>query len=410
VPATPLRQAFSLKENLHALFEAPTGHLAPLDGLRALSILWVVCFHTGFYAMRFVPLPVYLGMLGDPWMTPVWRGDFGVDVFFVLSGFLIAGMLVDARERDGTIRLGRFYVRRLMRLWPALCVAALLEVLALRDNSPMIWANILYVSDFVPVLHVAMGWTWSLAIEEQFYLVCPWLVLALAKVGARGRTVAFACLLAGLAWVAASVVARGGFHAIDAEIVINRDLGRWAAGFDHLYAKPWMRASPLLLGVGAAYAYREPRVMAVLAERRVLAGVLFFAALVLAAVSTHWTLVEHAPRRVEIAFLALQRIAFGAAIAYVILFSLSKHPIGAQVGSLLSSRALYPIAQLAYGAYLLNPTMTVLMDRATASQDWGGEGPPMPMLFVLDAVATFAGATALYLFVERPFMRLRPRA
>ena len=93
-----LRRAFSLRAGLATLFVPRADRLRPLDGLRALSILWVVIFHSAWFSVHLSPA-VYAEVLFSSWMTPIWRGDFGVDVFFTLSGFLIGGMLLDERER-----------------------------------------------------------------------------------------------------------------------------------------------------------------------------------------------------------------------------------------------------------------------------------------------------------------------
>ncbi len=194
--AARLRRAFSLRRNLGFLFVPAEGHLRPLDGLRALSLLWVIVFHAGWYIGKAVPVATYTALVFSPWMLPVWRGDFGVDVFFVLSGFLIAGLLIDERARTGRLRLGLFYLRRLVRLWPALWVAVLADVILFGDHVDMVWANLFYVSNFVPILEAAMGWTWSLAIEEQFYLLCPWLVSTLAPLDGRSRVAVIAGIVA----------------------------------------------------------------------------------------------------------------------------------------------------------------------------------------------------------------------
>ena len=410
--AEKLRRAFSIRRNLRLLLVPPEGHLRPLDGLRALSILWVIVFHAGWYAAPFIPIPTYVALLGSPWMLPVWRGDFGVDVFFVLSGFLIAGMLVDERESAGRIHFGLFYVRRLLRLWPALGVAVLLDVLLIGDNSSMVWANLLYVSNFIPILRAAMGWTWSLAIEEQFYLVCPWIVGALAPLRDRPRlrtTLIVAAALA-LCGVGAWIVFKRRFRAIDAEIVVNRDFRRWARAYDHLYVKPWMRAGPLLMGVAAAYLYRARGVMSALSRARVAPVIGLLVAVVVAGVSMHWPIVVGARRWIEITYLATYRTLFGAAIAYLLLLSVSEHPMGRAIGRALSSRVLYPIGQLAYAAYLLNPIVSLVVHRAFAPLVWMGKAPVMGLFLPLDLIGTLIAAATLHLLVERPFMELRPRA
>jgi peptidoglycan/LPS O-acetylase OafA/YrhL len=408
--AERLRGAFSFRRNLRALFVPPEGHLRPLDGLRALSILWVVFFHAGWYAAFHIPPAMYGALLISPWMLPAWRGDFGVDVFFVLSGFLIAGMLIDERTKTGTIKLGLFYARRLLRLWPALGVAVLADVVFIGDHPDMAWANLFYVSNFVPIADVAMGWTWSLAIEEQFYLLCPWLVGWLAASTARARLGVLAGIGLALCGIAAWVVVAGGFHAWDSEIVINRDLTRWALGFDNLYTKPWMRAGPLLAGVAAAYLYRMPPVMAALGRARVGATVGLVVAAVVAATCTHWPFVALGPRSLEVAFMATFRTVFGVAVAYALLLSLSTHPLGRGLGRVLSWRVLYPFSQLAYSAYLLNPLVTNGVDHLFAPLVWLGKAQPMTLFLPFDVALTFAAASVMHVLVERPFMELRPRA
>jgi peptidoglycan/LPS O-acetylase OafA/YrhL len=406
------REAFSVARNVRAMLVPPPGpaHLRPLDGLRAFSILWVVLFHAAWYAAWHIPPASYAAMLFSPAMLPVWRGDFGVDVFFVLSGFLIAGMLADERARTGRIRLGLFYVRRLMRLWPALGVAVLADVVLIGDNRAMAWANLFYVSNFVPIAHAAMGWTWSLAIEEQFYLLCPWLVRALAAAGVGARMAVLAALAGGLCVLGAWVVVGGGFAAFDAEIVVNRDLGRWALAFDHLYTKPWMRAGPLLAGVAAAYAYRARGLLGGLSRARTGTWIGLVVAILVAAIAMHWPLFAGAPRGLEVAYIACFRTVFGAAVAVILLVALSDHPAGRLLGQLLSMRILYPFSQLAYAAYLLNPIVTTCVDRVLAPLVWMNKAEPMALFLPFDFGGTFLAAAALHVFVERPFMEMRPRA
>jgi peptidoglycan/LPS O-acetylase OafA/YrhL len=408
---TPSRiaRAFSLQDNLRALLVPGPGRLAPLDGLRALSMLWVVLFHAGWYIVPYVPLPVYFELVTSRAMLPVWRGDFGVDVFFVLSGFLIAGMLVDEQDRNGKLRIALFSARRITRLWPALAVAVLADVLLVDDRPNMVWANLLYVSNFLSIYHAAMGWTWSLSIEEQFYLLSPWLVVALAPASPQLRAAVPLFVAVALTFVGAEVVLRDDFHAPDAEIVLTRGIDAWARSYDLLYVKPWMRAGPLLAGIAAAYVYRLPGAMEAIARQHAPAALGFVAALVVAALATHWPLVEGAPRGVEVAYLATFRTAFGVAVAYVLLFSLSQHPLGVAVGRLLSARVLFPLAQISYCAYLLNPIATIRMDRLLAPFVQSSGLPAFPVLLVADAAVTFVAAVVLHLFVERPFMALRPR-
>ena len=187
-----------------------------IEGLRGVAILLVVLFHA---------------------RVPALAGGFvGVDVFFVLSGFFITGLLVRERETSGDVGLGEFYGRRALRLLPALLVvlvATLVLVFTLYapiDRAPIagtaravalhasnvefaLTARDYFGSRDNPLLH-----TWSLAVEEQFYLVWPLLVVLLAPLlvrddadrEAQRRRILAIVSVAGLASLAASVVVTRG--------------------------------------------------------------------------------------------------------------------------------------------------------------------------------------------------------
>ncbi len=410
---TPLEAAgaaFSVRKNVARLLVPPDdGRLRPLDGLRALSVLWVILFHAGWYARFVLPASAWLSLYDSRWLVPMWRGDFGVDVFFVLSGFLIGGVLLDEEARSGDIELVRFYVRRALRLWPALLVVAAAK---LASDDPMrfsVWANVLYVNDFLPVLGVVLGWTWSLSLEEQFYLVFPLLVFGLAELPTRRRFAALALLAAALVAVAAGVVVTEGVRAFDADVVANADMGRWAWAFDVFYDKPWMRAGALVVGVASAVVYRTPSWMAALGAGGGATALGVALALAVGALATHWPLVTHADRALEVAYLASFRTAFACAVAFVLLVSVSGHRVGDALARPLSSRLLYPVSQLAYSAYLVNPLVTIFVGDHTPARLLARPSV-LALLAPCDLVGTLGVASLIHLAVERPFMNLRPQS
>jgi peptidoglycan/LPS O-acetylase OafA/YrhL len=155
---------------------APLGHLSELDGLRGLAIVLVLLFHFAGDLPRNV---IFLG--------PVYFGWSGVDLFFVLSGFLITRILLRTRRDEGYFR--SFYIRRALRIFPlyygVLAVCTLLFVLfpALRPMFPCARDQIfhwLYLGNWTALLasedQRSMGHFWSLAIEEQFYWIWPFIV------------------------------------------------------------------------------------------------------------------------------------------------------------------------------------------------------------------------------------------
>jgi peptidoglycan/LPS O-acetylase OafA/YrhL len=143
---------------------APTARLESLDGLRAISALMVYLVHG--------------------WQDVFFGGFLGVEVFFVLSGYLITWLLIGEYRKTGTIRLGAFYTRRALRLFPALVVvAAVAVVCGIIDNvgKPIDgFFAVTYLYDIYGAVspHAsALDHTWSLAVEEQFYLFWPALLI-----------------------------------------------------------------------------------------------------------------------------------------------------------------------------------------------------------------------------------------
>lgn len=143
-----------------------------LDGLRAISVLIVVAFHAN---------------------VPLARGGMiGVDVFFVISGYLITAILRSELEKSGSIDLRNFYIRRFWRLMPALLLAMAGTYLFYKLVRPQtdingdIIASLLYYADYrIALGHVTttIKHTWSLAVEAQFYLLWPLFLLATRRLG-----------------------------------------------------------------------------------------------------------------------------------------------------------------------------------------------------------------------------------
>lgn len=149
-----------------------------LDGLRAVSIALVLVSH---------------GMSGVPiTKTHLWnfvgRGDLGVSIFFVISGFLITSLLLREEEKAGKISLRDFYIRRSFRIIPPFYAYLFVVLLAshfgwLSSHAGPWLASLLFFRDYAPVpWEWSTGHSWSLSIEEQFYLLWPF---ALAMLGRR---------------------------------------------------------------------------------------------------------------------------------------------------------------------------------------------------------------------------------
>jgi peptidoglycan/LPS O-acetylase OafA/YrhL len=152
-----------------------------LDGLRAVSIGLVLISHLS-------------GTRGFP-IAVLRTGELGVRVFFVISGYLITTLLLAEEKRYGSVSLGRFYLRRTFRIFPTYYVyLGLILALSLAGSIDLNPHDAVHAFTYTTNYHPARSWwmghTWSLAVEEQFYLLWPFLVVMLggrrAILGAAG--------------------------------------------------------------------------------------------------------------------------------------------------------------------------------------------------------------------------------
>ena len=169
----------------------PLERLPSLDGWRALSIILVLGSHCT-YAAGFPPA------LGRFFFW-AFDGELGVRTFFIISGFLITWLMLMEHDRTGTVCLSRFYARRALRILPVyvafLLVLATLQILTPYRQAASAWAaNITFTTNFDNVGNFLSGHLWSLAVEEQFYLLWPGLFV-LCSVGKNQRAAALILLL-----------------------------------------------------------------------------------------------------------------------------------------------------------------------------------------------------------------------
>jgi len=217
------------------------GHRPGLDGLRGLAILFVLLAH-------------FDNHFGNPLSG---AGGVGVLMFFTLSGFLITSLLVGESSKTGRVSLGGFYQRRAFRLLPALVVmlAAVAAIQAagrsLRVPGSELLATLFYVGNWWQISNPgidALSHTWSLAIEEQFYLIWPVVFILAARRGSRAVSVA-AAVGVGVSAVAMFLptahVERGTLE-YAAALLAGCLLALYMAGRGEGRSRPWLAAAALV--------------------------------------------------------------------------------------------------------------------------------------------------------------------
>ncbi len=353
------------------------GYRPELDGLRGIAIISVMLYH----------LKVHVAGHRVP-----SGGYFGVDVFFVLSGFLITALLVEEWERHGTIRLGHFYLRRVLRLFPALALmlaAVTAYAVALdpnrgerRDILHAVVATLTYSANWVDALRLlphglgALGIAWSLAIEEQFYLVWPLALLLVVRASRRTWPV-----------LALALTAAGGVTAVRAW----RYLG--GAPWWRIYFGSDTRADSLLVGCALGVVAAGGLVPTAGWGRRAIQ-----VAAALATPALAWLLLA-TPKMDDLRELHLVAYSGAAASAAAIIALLLAGP-PALVRRALGCRPLVWVGRLSYGLYLWHePIFVFFHPRAV----------PAAALPYAQVTATVGVVLASYYLVERPCLRLKSR-
>lgn len=333
----------------------PRGYRPALDGIRAVAILMVVADHVWH----------------EP---PIALGPTGVTLFFALSGYLITGILVDEHTRTGRVSFRRFYLRRTARLIPGLLLVVVvcnLLFLLVRDLASVkasVYA-LAYVANYATIWRDAYlpGWgqTWSLAVEEHFYLVWPVVLLLLLTRG-RLRT-ALWWVLVGCAGAVAWRLALLSLDGVDAGSLV-------------IYHGTLARADALLYGCAAAVAVRL--------GYRLPSWVVWPAVVVIAAM----TVLTGA----TVLFATLgQALLSLAAAALVMAVDTTTTPLRRA----LSPRPLVYVGVISYGLYLWHyPLIYVAYGLGIGETLWGRA--------LFGVVLTTVAAAAAFRWVERPAKQL----
>lgn len=335
------------------------GRMPELDGIRGLAAVSVVAFHAMWWP-RWLPI-----------------GRIAVWVFFVLSGFLITGILLRSRDFGGDRRRawGVFCARRSLRIFPiyflALGVGLALDLPGVWDHAGWYATYMTNVPNLWGVIKDgALGHFWSLAVEEQFYLAWPVVILFLSP--GRLQRILPALVLTGLASAAVLAFAwpdpRASMHATPT-CVLGLAVGAWLA-VDRHEGRSSQRRARVCLGLG-------------------LVALAVFLGL-------------HAVGRIRPVRTAAELAAWTFLAAWLI--SRAADGFGGTVGRVLASRPLMTLGAISYGIYVYH---LPILNRLYAA--WPTRWPKGVVLFAVALALTLAVAAVSWRYVESPLLRLKER-
>jgi peptidoglycan/LPS O-acetylase OafA/YrhL len=343
------------------------------DGLRAIAILSVMAYHLEY--------------------NNFLRGGYvGVDVFFVLSGFLITWLLTTEIDRFGAISLSKFYARRALRLFPALALVLVASVVLVlldgafagtrRQTLEAVPFVVLYIGNwraaFTSLFGLGiLGVTWSLAIEEQFYLFWPLALSASLRRTTRQRIAMALVFIAVLEMIARAI--------------IDRTSGHWVWA----YMSTFTHSDGLLVGSALALLWTvrtELKPWPFVEKNASTLGVL--GAAVLAAVIV---LANPEPREMPL-WISLAVCGTAALLLSVIIRPESV------LSKVLQWRPLQWIGKRSYGCYLYHAPIFVIVPTLSLPADH-----LRIYRFIIDFGATFVVAALSYRLVEQPFLNRKTR-
>jgi peptidoglycan/LPS O-acetylase OafA/YrhL len=348
-----------------------------LDGLRFYAFLGVFICHTlpfdgAFYRRFHLPIPWLWGAIAK-------SGAAGVDLFFALSAFLITSILLREREETGGISLRRFYLRRILRIWPLyfllIAVGVVLAHTMAKQSLPWYYVAgyLLFVGNWV---HAVFGRPesicsplWTVSIEEQFYLIWPLLMKMLRR---RGM------IVAAIVTFLLATVCRLGFM-----------LAGSSGGF--IYYGSVSRCDSLALGILLAlFADRLPRLTRRVRWLLLAGGLLGWVA------SSAW--LNEQPGPVDIR-MVLGRLIVSLAAGAILYACLHSH------SNLVRGEWVVRLGKISYGLYMLHLTGILIM-LSLFRPVWGWQ---LLATKALGFVMTVILALASYRWVESPFLHLKDK-
>ncbi|XP_033763400.1 nose resistant to fluoxetine protein 6-like [Pecten maximus] len=410
--------AFSVYTNGAKLLNtsAPAGSLTALNGIRFLSMTWVILGHTYSTGMRYAHnVSTFLPQMVDRWtFQAIMNALVSVDTFFALSGLLVSYLFMREMEKaKGKMNWGLFYFHRFWRLTPPYMLVLFVDVALLRyfGNGPFWpeggferdfcedtwWTNLLYINNLVKTDRSCFAWAWYLANDMQFFVLSPLMLVPLFYSKIIGTIVCLAFLLG--TFIATGVISTK-YDLPPTSFIPSEKY------FEYYYIKPWTRMGPYIIGIMAGYLLYRSKLKYNMNKILNLVG--WAVATTLACVVLYGLYEpirgnETLSTEVSALYNTVHRSIWGACVCWVI-FSCANGS-GGFVNTLLSWEGFVPLSRLTYCAYLVHPILQSVVYGSLREQ-YRMRDVTMITYYLAFLMMSYAVAFVVSLSFESPMMGL----
>lgn len=363
-------------------YSAAQQKLFGLDHLRALAITLVFLFHYG----RLFPHPDWVGEISK-------FGWTGVDLFFVLSGFLISSQLFSSIARNVSFSYRTFFIKRFFRIIPAYLLVVgiyfLFPILREREGLASLWRYLTFTQNFGLDLRYfgTFSHAWSLCIEEQFYFFLPLTLLLLLSVRAfkKGYVLLIAFFIAGF------ILRLYSWNSLVEPLIDTQGFG--LAWYEWIYYPTYCRLDGLLAGVSIAAIFQfVPNVKRWVEAR----GNVFFTISIFVLIGAYFLCLDEFS--FEASIFGFPLVALG--YAFMVIAAISPTCLLYKI----RSKATASIATLSYGIYLIHKITIHSTQPIFSSLDFE---PDSSVVFLACIVTSFIAAWVLNVIVEKPMLKIR---
>lgn len=368
--------ALAIKPRLYEIQLAPRRVYHPeLDCLRFFAFFGVFIFHTfppdvPYYTSRHIPFP-------DLWASFARAGSFGVDLFFLLSAFLITELLLREKDESGAVHLRRFYLRRMLRIWPLYLVG-----IAVGCLLPLVYTDQIFPSRYALAFLLFYGnWLisftgfpqsvanplWSVSFEEQFYLLWP---IVVGRVRQKCSLLVIGAFMTLTSMAARLILLRYGRHSETA-----------------IFTNTVARLDPLAYGIVTAVLFQDNKLRLTGIARVGLA----------VAGASIWLFAGHTfGLNYVSAVVGYPAMALGAWLIFMAAFRLNFAPVW-----------LRYLGKVSYGLYVFHLLALYLTTKILGG--YAHNVQSFVLYWIVGLGMTICLAAASYRFLETPFLRIKER-